>query len=254
MGILVRNNKVIAAGGKVLYRTGNPFDLQNLKLYLSATRMPQQADESSVSSFVDYSGNGFNATQTTGSLQPKFDTNQFGVNAGVRGDGVDDILNLTGGALDIFRNVSEFTAQVLVKRSVLSANSPIVQFTQNGTLSSRFIIQFTSAGLLQVAVRMLDATVTAVSITANSNDLNSHFVQATVTGGIMYVYLDGVLVGTTTLDATTSSNTSSSNAYVCSIPTSFGNAIINGVSVHASYSNSATIQAQYRGYLQRGYL
>lgn len=253
MGILVRNNKVISAGGKILYsRTGDPFELPNLKLYLSATRMAQQADESLVPSFTDFSGFGYHATQATG-FQPKFDTNQFGVNAGIRCDGIDDILNLTGGALDIFRNINQFTVQALIKRSVISSNASIIQFTQSGSANSRFTLQFTTTSL-QIAVRMLDATVTAVSVLVASNDLNAHLVQCTAISNVIYVYVDGVLSGSATMDSATSSNSPSANAYAGSIPSSFGSAIINAISINQSFSDNTTIQAQYRGYLQRGYL
>jgi len=254
MGILVRNNKVIRAGGKILYsRTGNPLELPNLKLYLSATRMTQQADESSVSSFTDFSGNGFHATQGTSGFQPKFDLNQFGSNAGIRCDGVDDILNLNGGALDIFKNINQFTVQALIKRSVISANSAVIQFTQATSLGSRFILQFTTTSI-QVAVRMLDATVTAVSVLVASNDLNAHLVQCTAISNTLYVYVDGVLSGSAIMDSETSSNSPSANSYVGSIPSAFGTAIINGISINTLYSDNTIIQAQYRGYLQRGYL
>ncbi len=254
MGILVRNNKVISAGGKILYsRTGDPFELPNLKLYLSATRMVQQADESLVPSFTDFSGFGYHATQATTGLQPKFKINQFGLNAGIKFDGVDDILSLTGGALDIFKNINQFTVQTIAKRSVISTNASIIQFTQGGSASSRFVIQFITTGI-QVAVRMLDATVSAVSIVVPTNDLNAHLIQCVAISNVMYVYVDGVLSGSIAMDSSTSSNTASSAAYVGSLPSTFGSVIINGISVNTSYSDNATIQAQYRGYLQRGYL
>lgn len=254
MGILVRNNKVITAGGKILYSPArDPRSLINLKLYLSATRMVQQADGSLVSSYIDFSGFGYDATQTTSTLQPKFYTNQFGSNSGIKFDGTDDIMNLGGAALDIFRNVNQFTVQALVKRSVISTNSSIIQFTQNIGGSSRFIIQFTTTNI-QVAVRMLDATVPAVSVFVPSNDLNGHLIQCTAISNVLYVYFDGVLAGSATMDSATSSNTPSANSYVGSLPGTFGTAIINGISVNQSYSDNTTIQAQYRGYLERGYL
>lgn len=254
MSILIRSNKVITAGGKVLARPEpSPLDLSNLKLYLSATRMPQYANGTAVPSFLDYSGNNYNATQATTSLQPLFKTNQFGVNAGVRFDAVDDILPLTGGALDIFKNINQFTVQSLVKRSVISTNASIIQFTQGGSASSRFVMQFTTTGI-QVAVRMLDATINVASIVVPSNDLNAHLIQCVAISNVMYVYVDGVLSGSTTMDSATSSNTSSTNAYVGSQPASFGSAIINAISINQLFSSNTTLQAQYRGYLQRGYL
>lgn len=253
MPILTQNSKVLTAGGKVLIREPSPLDLPNLKLYLSATRMPQYADGTAMQSFLDYSGNNYHATQATGSSQPLFKTNQFGGNAGGLFDGVDDILSLTGGALDIFKNINQFTVQTIAKRSVISTNASIIQFTQGGSASSRFVIQFITTGI-QVAVRMLDATVSAVSIVVPTNDLNAHLIQCVAISNVMYVYVDGVFSGSVAMDSSTSSNTASSGAYVGSLPSTFGSVIINGITVSQSFSSNSVLQAQYRGYLQRGYL
>lgn len=254
MPILTQNSKVLTAGGKVLIREPSPLDLPNLKLYLSATRMPQYADGTAMQSFLDYSGNNYHATQATGSSQPLFKTNQFGGNAGGLFDGVDDILSLTGGALDIFKNINQFTVMALAKRSALSTNSPIIQFAQSGVGFSRFVIQFTSGGNIQIAVRMLDSTVSAISITSPSNDLNTHLIQCTAIYNILYMFVDGVFSGSIAMDSSTSSNTASSAAYVGSLPSTFGSVIINGITVSQSFSSNSVLQAQYRGYLQRGYL
>ena len=258
MGILVRNNKVISAGGKILYsRTGDPFELPNLKLYLSATRMAQQADESSVSSFTDFSGNSFHATQGTSGNQPKFDLNQFGSNAGIKFDGVDDRMNITGGALDIFRNIDQYTVQILSKRNVVSDNCLDFYVTNNLNNSVRFAFGWV-AGNAQIVVRRLDADASSL-ITSPLNDTNSHLIQATLnpSNHTVYMYIDGVLVNSgVLLSAGSLDNTASAQVNVgwYSVASTYGKSCINGISVNTSYSDPATIQAQYRGYLQRGYL
>lgn len=255
MGILVRNNKVIEAGGKILYRQVSPFELPNLKLYLSATRMVQQTDGSSVLSFTDFSGNGFHAVQGTGSLQPTFETNEFGINAGIKFDGVDDFLSFSGGALDIFRNVNQYTVQVLCKRSAISTTSAVLYFSVNGSTTNRFLINFLSSGDIQIVNRMLDATVSGNIVLMSSNDTNEHLIQVTVYQSIMYCYLDGVLRGQIGLEAATSSNTASTTARVGTSPAPvLSSSVVNGVSINQTYSDPSTIQAQYRGYLERGYL
>ena len=77
--------------------------------------MPQYADGTAIPSFLDYSGNYYNATQASGTLQPLFKTSQFGSNAGIKFDGVDDFMALSGGALEIFRNINQYTVQCLFK-------------------------------------------------------------------------------------------------------------------------------------------
>jgi len=254
MGLLVRNNKVITASGKILYRkASNPLELPNLKLYLSATRMPQYADGTAISSFLDYSGNNYNATQASGTLQPKFETNEFGINAGIKFDSVDDWMPLTGGALDIFKNINQFTVQAVFKRTALGTFQLIYQARVNIGASSRFVIACNPTSI-SVSIRILDNG-TTYGILIPSNDLSTHMVQYTFTGGFVYAYLDGIFHGATNVGGLTFSNTSSNMSTVGGSPGSvvFG-ANINGISVSQSYSNPTTIQAQYRGYLQRGYL
>ena len=259
MGILVRNNKVISAGGKILYsRTGDPFELPNLKLYLSATRMAQQADESSVSSFTDFSGNSFHATQGTSGNQPKFDLNQFGSNAGIKFDGVDDKMNIIGGALDIFRNINQYTVQILTKRNTISDNCLDFYVTNNVNNAVRFAFGWVGANA-QLVVRRLDIN-TSVIITYPLNDTNYHLIQVTLNPSnyTVYMYIDGVFVNSAQLTSSGNlDNTASGQVNVGYYNVgagSYGKSCINGISVNTSYSDPSTIQAQYRGYLQRGYL
>jgi len=256
MGILVRNNKVISAGGKILYRNVSPLELPNLKLYLSATRMTQQADESSVSSFTDFSGNGFHATQGTSGFQPKFDLNQFGSNAGIKFDGVDDKMNIIGGALDIFRNIDQYTVQILSKRNTISDNCLDFYVTNNVNNAVRFVIGWTGSNAHMVA-RRLD-TDTPTIMTYPLNDTNYHLIQVTLNPAnyTLYMYIDGVLVNSGVLSAGNLDATACGQVNVgyYNVSSSYGKSCINGISVNTSYSDNATIQAQYRGYLQRGYL
>jgi hypothetical protein len=259
MGILVRNNKVISAGGKILYRNVSPFDLPNLKLYLSATRMAQQADESSVSSFTDFSGNSFHATQANTSLQPLFKTNQFGSNAGIKFDGVDNVIQITtSNALDIFRNINQWTVQILAKRG--SINSPCLPFyVLNSTnISVRVTFGWRNDQFAQIIIKNYAET-TNQTFTWVSNDTNPHFIQFTLnpSNNTVYVYEDGILVGTIIIEAGYMPNTASGRfdigAYTGNGPV-YATGSVNGISVNTSYSDPSTIQAQYRGYLQRGYL
>ena len=253
MPILTKNNQVLTAAGKVLIREPSPLDLPNLKLYLSATRMPQYADGTAISSFLDYSGNNYNATQASGTLQPTFETNEFGVHAGIKFDAVNDLMTLSGGALDIFKNINQFTAQAVFKRTALGTSQLIYQALINTVAASRFVISCGPTGI-GLTIRVIDGG-TSYSVAIPSNDLNPHMIQCTFTGGVVYVYLDGVFYGGTNVGGLTFSNTSSFGATVGGSAVSgvYG-ANINGISVSQSYSDPSTIQAQYRGYKQRGYL
>ncbi len=257
MGLLVRNNKVITAGGKILYSsTRDPLSLANLKLYLSAKRMTQQADESLVSSFIDFSGFGYDATQATSTLQPKFDTNQFGSNAGIKFDGIDDFLSLTGGSLDIFRNINQYTVQVAFKRTVLSGTGYLLSVANNAATGGRGCTILYDASNIYISTRILDG-VAETNITIPSNDTNTHLIQVVLSSATVFTYLDGVLVGSVSVTSGNISNTSANAMRIGSNTVGtivYGSVLVNGLSINQSLSNPATIQAQYRGYLQRGYL
>ena len=257
MPILLKNNKIITAGGKILTREATPFDLPNLKLYLSANRMAQLADGTAISNFLDYSGNNYHATQATGSSQPLFKTSQFSSNAGIKFDGIDDRMDITGGALDILKNVNQWTFQVLMKRNVVSET--VVPFSMYDNTSTtgkyRLVINY-FAGDLQMACLLLDSDTLKV-VTFPSNDTNGHLVQTTLnpTTGNMECYNDGLFVGSVFVGIGNTSNTSSGSIKIGYVNGPlYTKGSTNGVTLSTSYSNPATIQAQYRGYLQRGYL
>jgi len=257
MPILTQNSKVLTAAGKVLIREPSPLDLPNLKLYLSATRMPQYADGTAIPSFLDYSGNNYNATQGSGTLQPTFQTNEFGINAGIKFDGSNDAMNITGGALDIFRNINQYTVQIVTKRNVVSDNCWDFYVTTNTNTTVRFAFAWTATNA-QVVVRRQDVDQTII-ITSPLNDTNPHLVQVTLNNSnyTVYMYIDGVLVNSAQLASSGSmNNTASSQINVgwYNVASTYGKSCINGISVNTSYSDYSTIQAQYRGYLQRGYL
>lgn len=258
MPILTQNSKVLTAAGKVLIREPSPLDLPNLKLYLSATRMPQYADGATISSFLDYSGNNYNATQASGTLQPLFKTNQFGTQAGINFDGVDDALDFPSAVGDILKNINQFTVQYLAKRNNISTACRGLYLGQQTSGKFRLLIQFSATGLLQSSIWTIDGG-TPTSLSAPSNDLNPHLIQVTMdTNYLVSLYLDGVLVASGTATSLTPfSNVSGINnslGYINQAFPTYGDGSINGLSINASYSDYATIQAQYRGYLQRGYL
>lgn len=257
MGILVRNNKVISAGGKILYtRASDPFELPNLKLFLSASRMTQQIDGSVVSNYVDFSGNSYHATQENVSLQPTFEINELGINAGIKGDGVNDVLALTGDALSIFKNINKYTIQVLAKRSIISTTSTLFQCQNNAGLGVRVTVQFQADGTIYTGIRKDDSTVYNL-FSSVVNDTTQHFIQVTLsTANILYLYVDGVLHNSIAVPSGNTVNSDSQKMEVLSNTniSQYGTAIINGISINQSYSDPSIIQAQYRGYLQRGYL
>jgi hypothetical protein len=256
-GILTTSNGNILtdSSNRILVQDATPLDLPNLKLYLSASRMPQYADGTAISSFLDYSSNNYHATQATGSLQPLFKTNQFGANAGIKGDSIDDYLSITGGALNIFRNIDQYTVQILCKRSTTSSSGyPFIVYDNAGT-EFRLIILFSSGGAFLIGGKQLDSD-TRQNISITSNDLNTHFIQATLnpSNNTIYAYFDGIFIGSVVVSSGLSTNTGSNKVQLFQTSSNASAIIVNGISVNTSYSDYSTIQAQYRGYLSRGYL
>lgn len=242
----------------ITYSTGsNPLVLPSLRLYLSATRMAQQVDNTNVSTFADFSSNGYDATQATTGLQPKFKINQFGLNAGINFDGIDDLMNLTGGALDIMRNVSDYTIQVVCKRNVLGLIDSRVIVIANGiNTGSRLSIFFNSTSI-QIATNHTDNTGLVGNYQIISNDLNPHMVQLAVSNGVMNIYFDGTLHGNFNLSAVSTPNTASGVIAIGGNPINnsfYLNGSIQGLTINHSYLDTVAITRQYQGYLQRGWL
>jgi len=252
MSILLKN-------GRILQTPITPLQLPNLKLYLSADRMYQYADGTAISSFLDYSGNNYNATQGSGTLQPTFETNEFGINAGIKFDGSNDAMNITGGALDIFRNINQFTVQIVCKRGSLNDLTLPLYALNYANTSVKVSFGLRNDGVAQIIIKNWADSFNQLLLWP-SNDLNTHFIQFTLNpvNNTVYAYQDGVLIGTLIIESGFMPNTPSAainiGSFVSLSPPVYGNGYTNGISINQAYSAPTTIQAQYRGYLQRGYL
>jgi len=254
MPIITQNSKVLTAAGKVLIREPSPLDLPNLKLYLSATRMPQYADGTAIPSFLDYSGNNYNATQANTSLQPTFQTNEFGTNSGIKGDGTNDIMSLNGAALNILRNINQYTVQIAFKRTILGDVNILLQYTNGNNTFSRLTFSL-SATSISTTVRN---STNSQNLIINSNDLNPHLVQLTLnpSNQTFYMYLDGVLMTTGVADSAYTEDLPSVSGVIfgSNLSNIFGEAVINGITINQAYSDHSIIQQQYKGWLNRGWL
>ena len=232
----------------------SPLQLPNLKLYLSATKMVQQADNSLVSTCSDFSGYNFHATQANTSLQPTFQTNEFGAKAGIKGDGTDDIMSLSGGALNILRNINQYTVQIAFKRTILGDVNILLQYTNGNNTFSRLTFSL-SATSVSATVRN---STNSQNLIINSNDLNSHLVQLTLnpSNQNFYMYLDGVLMASGVADSAYTEDLPSVNAVIfgSNLSNIFGEAVINGITINQAYSDHSIIQKQYKGWLNRGWL
>ena len=156
-------------------------------------------------------------------------------------------------------NATEFTFQIVMKRTSLSDNGRGFYYSQNTTAIYRFFVQLHSSLGLSAAVTRQDGG-TQLAFSSPCNDLLAHLIQLTcrTSDGLTQLYLDGVLVNSGILFGSGNfANTTSTNidlGYIQFPGASHGTGIIQGLSLNTSYSDPSTIQEQYRGYLQRGYL
>jgi len=240
---------IITYGG-----SSSPLQLSNLKLYLSATRMTQQADNSLVSTFSDFSGYNLHATQANTSLKPTFQTNEFGANSGIKGDGTDDKMELTGAALNILRNINQYTVQIAFKRTILADVNILLQYTNGNNTFSRLTFSL-SATSISTTVRN---STNSQNLIINSNDLNSHLVQLTLNplNQTFYMYLDGVLSASGVADSAYTEDLPSVSGVIfgSNLSNIFGEAVINGITINQAYSDHSIIQQQYKSWLNRGWL
>lgn len=257
MPVLLKQNKILTSDGKILVRSEpTPFDLPNLKLYLSTTRMFQYADATLMPNMLDYSGNNYQATQANSGFQPTFEINEFGINAGLKmlTDDYLEILSSTG--IQMLNGSNQFTIQCLAKRTTISTSGYVLVMGDTALTSQKIFTGWAASGTILIAGKRLNSD-TRSDLNFSSNDLLVHFIQITLnpSNAQVSVYMDGIFRGI--IQFTIGNMDSFTNIIIGnnSITTkTAGAAIINGISVSTSYSDPNTIAAQYRGYLSRGYL
>lgn len=77
----------------------SPTNLPGLILWLDASQISGLSDGDSVTNWLDLSGNSNNATQSTASKRPTYQTNEQNGRAGVLGDGTDDVLDFSSAVI-----------------------------------------------------------------------------------------------------------------------------------------------------------
>lgn len=116
----------------------SPASILGLKLWLAGNRSPFTLNAGKVSQWDDLSGNGSHAIQSTATLQPAYVASGIGGLPGIKGDGTDDLLELS----TTFNNDYLFDATVKTVFAVFrtggvaQANKRIFTGQQGG--SSRF--------------------------------------------------------------------------------------------------------------------
>jgi hypothetical protein len=184
------------------------------KLVLDA-RYIDQSDNTAVSTWSDRSGNGYDATQASGSLQPTFQTAEFGGNGVVRFDGSNDVLNANGAA-GVMRNVGGGTLCAAIKYASVddSVTRGALFFSRGDSSgSTRAYEGLLGSGGYAAGGRRLDANSFQTAGTSTYTQ-NRILIQTAVfdwANSDLFVFLDGTQAGSNT-SFQTNGNTSDSDS------------------------------------------
>lgn len=195
---------------------GSLRDIPGMKLWLDAKSI-NQADGTSVSAWLDQSGNQAHMNQATSSQQPIYKTNIVNGYPVVRFDGVDDNMSVTDSTkLGMLKNVDGATT-VIVKKNTNYTNTANILFISNNTTGSRAVTQsYTSTVTFDsVGGRRLDAD--SYQALNTSNFANTSFNVITgvfdYANSDIYMYGNGQLLSSSTAFQTSgqTSNTDSAS-------------------------------------------
>lgn len=122
-----------------------PRSIPNLQLWLDATQI-NQADNTSVASWADQSGNAYNAEQSTTAARPTYRTNQLNGLPAVVFDGTDDRLTIPSSTATFKFLHSDVSTVFIVARagSVADPNNRygIIGTNANSTLAHGYMINY----------------------------------------------------------------------------------------------------------------
>jgi hypothetical protein len=170
-----------------------------------------------VETWYDQSGNGNDATQSVAGSQPKIVDAGVLVSGGLDFDGVDDLLELSGSGLDIFKDVGYAQVFAVAKSSQTGTGSGrLILATTAGSAAARYVLADspTDSASYRIAGRRLDSdpfqTVTSNSPHGNLEKILTGFLN--YNDSEAYLYQNGTNVATELNFqlAGNSSNTSSS--------------------------------------------
>lgn len=127
------------------------------------------ANNTQISPWYDKSGNGYNATNGTGSAQPTYKSNILGGNGVINFDGSDDTLTMPSGVYSLANGNN--TAFVVSNTTSDSTTQRVVYMTEGGAANSRWFVAYsTTSGNVNFNSSTSNASVSATGVTkANYN-------------------------------------------------------------------------------------
>lgn len=188
-------------------------------------RYIDQADNTAVSTWSDRSGNGWDATQASGALQPTLQTAEFGGQNIVRFDGSNDRFTANG-AIGILNNVGGATLLSAVKYNSVSTNQSLFGMA-TALGNTRATLNFNSTNGYGTGGRRLDSN-SFQSVASNLGGVSTTrtLLQTAVlsfSSAELNLFLDGISAASST-SFQTAGNTSSTNATIVTIASSTGGA------------------------------
>ena len=101
----------------------SPTDIAGLQLWLDASQIAGLNDGDAVATWSDLSGNALDATQSTASRRPTYQTSEINSRPAVQFDGTDDFLENVGGSLTLKDGC---TILVVSKAAVAASDTPFL--------------------------------------------------------------------------------------------------------------------------------
>lgn len=195
----------------------NPSKVTNLQLWYDATKITV-ADGASVSSWIDSSSNGYNATQVTALANPVFRLSSSSLNNKpcVEFTGSTH-LGLPSGALALTNNLAACTIFIVCNHSTSAAITNLFHFSLGVSSSTnpRIAIRKSAADKLQVATRRLDADTGTITHTITGTSLNKVVLHSSIvnpSGNEIISYLNGTQDPSTTTTFTATGNFDTNNS------------------------------------------
>lgn len=234
----------------------NPLDLSPVLWFDADDASTITSSSGNVSQWNDKSGNGYHATQATGTAQPKTGTiTQNGRNV-IDFDGAGDYLASTASSI-VGQNVSGITVYVVVRYDNLSGGEDNVLRLLTGGTNARIQVNLTtSVGVIRVGGRTLDNDTLAVAQSSNLGSGSSGFITQVGLYDIANTDLTQKIGGTTNgtntsyQTATTTSNTASTG-YTLGSGAAGANSLDGAIAELIIYNSlhSSTAQTSVYNYL-----
>lgn len=202
-------------------------------LNFDPNRITGVADGGAVATVSDFSGNGYNATQGTGTKQAAWTRNGRNGRAVLTFDGGDEYF-LSGNGLNLFRNANARTIVLVMQATAPGSDATPLFATTAASGSGRLVYQRESggAGTLRIGGRRLDADAATQFATGGAGTVvaGAWTIDTAVfdwASSDLYLYQNGAQIASNTSFQTAGATSDTASAVIV-IGSQNGGAYING--------------------------